>query len=322
MIEIVSITKVALNALQIEINGLEDLKNSINDNFEQVVQALFSTKGKIILSGMGKSGHVARKIAATLASTGKPSFFVHPAEASHGDLGMISTNDIVILLSNSGETRELRDIVNYTKRFNIPTVAITSNKNSSLALQSSYSIVIPKSPEAVNFDAPTTSTTMMMALGDAIAVCLLEMKGFKKDDFGIFHPGGRLGASFVKVADLMHKEHEIPLCNIEDDFNSLVTEVNNKKLGCAIIKDKNGKVAGIFTDGDIRRAFLNRKTDLRARELASPNPTIINSNKLAVEALDIMNKKLITSLIVVDDDKIVGLLHIHDCLKSGVSPMI
>ena len=163
---------------------------------------------------------------------------------------------------------------------------------------------------------------MMMALGDAIAVCLLEMKGFKKDDFGIFHPGGRLGASFVKVADLMHKEHEIPLCNIEDDFNSLVTEVNNKKLGCAIIKDKNGKVAGIFTDGDIRRAFLNRKTDLRARELASPNPTIINSNKLAVEALDIMNKKLITSLIVVDDDKIVGLLHIHDCLKSGVSPMI
>jgi len=317
-----NLTKVALNALQLEINGLEELKTSLNDNFAEIVLALFSVSGKIILSGMGKSGHVARKIAATLASTGTSSFFVHPAEASHGDLGMISANDIVILLSNSGETAELKDIVNYTKRFHIPTVAITSNGESSLATQSTMAIIIPRSPEAVNFDAPTTSTTMMMALGDVIAVSLIEMKGFKKDDFGVFHPGGRLGASFVKVADLMHKGREIPISFIEDNFSALVNEVTEKKLGCTIIKDKNGKVAGIFTDGDIRRAFLQGKTNLTARDLASLHPMIISSNKLAVEALDIMNQKLITSLIVVDEEQIVGLLHIHDCLKSGVSPLI
>lgn len=318
-----NISQTALKALQLEINGLEDLKNSIDHNFEKVVHSLSAIKGKIILSGMGKSGHVARKIAATLASTGSPSFFVHPGEASHGDLGMISSEDVVILLSNSGETAELKSIINYTKRFNLTSIAITSNANSSLATQTNHAIIIPKSPEAVNFDAPTTSTTMMMALGDIIAVCLIEIRGFKKDDFGIFHPGGRLGASFVKVASLMHKEENIPCCYFDDDFTKLVSEVNSKKLGCTIIKNKEEKAIGIFTDGDIRRALLNNKMHLKAFEICTPNPILITENKLAVEALDIMNKKLVTSLIVVDEsDKVVGLLHIHDCLKAGVSPAI
>jgi len=322
MLNTVDINKIALNTLDFEIAGLKDLRKSLDYNFQKIIEKIYSIKGKIILTGMGKSGHVARKIAATLASTGSSSFFVHPAEASHGDLGMISKEDIVILLSNSGETIELRDIVNYCKRFAIPTIAITRNSKSSLVALTDFSIIIPDSPEAVSFDAPTTSTTMMIALGDIIAVCLTELKGFKREDFGIFHPGGRLGASFVRVGDLMHKNAEIPICNLNDDFHTLVEEVNSKKLGCTIVIDENGKVSGIFTDGDIRRTLLNNKMHLKAKDISSLNPLLISSNKLAVEALDIMNKKLITSLIVVDDTKIVGLLHIHDCLKSGVSPIL
>jgi arabinose-5-phosphate isomerase len=317
------VISIASKVLDYEIRGLSELRESLNNNFVKIVNTIFQTKGRVIVTGMGKSGHVARKIVATLASTGTPATFVHPGEASHGDLGMITKEDIVILLSNSGETKELKDIVYYTKRFAISSISIVRKENSSLSSLTDYEIKIPESPEAVSYDAPTTSTTMMMALGDVIAVCLSEMKNFKKEDFGIFHPGGRLGASFVKVTDLMHKDEEIPLCSPENDFKTVTKMINEKKLGCAIILNSKRQAVGIVTDGDLRRAILENKTNLKAIDFATLNPATILANSLAVEALDIMNNKLITNIIVVNGkQEVIGLLHIHDCLKAGVSPMM
>jgi len=268
---------------------------------------------------MGKSGHVARKIAATMASTGTPSFFVHPGEASHGDMGMITKNDVVILLSNSGETAELKDIIAYCKRFGIYLIGWARRATSALVDASDVAIVLPETPEANIINAPTTSTTMMMALGDALAVCLLEKTGFVAEDFKLLHPGGKLGAQFMQIADLMHKGAEIPLVDENETMATALVKITGKKFGCAAVVNKNNELIGIITDGDIRRHmdtdFLNRKTC----EVMTKNPATVRPKALAAEALNIMEERRITSLFITENNKPVGIVHIHDLLRAGVS---
>lgn len=302
--------------------GLEVLADNLNEDFSKLIDEILQAKGRVILSGMGKSGHIARKIAATLSSTGTPAFFIHPGEASHGDLGMIQPDDLVILLSNSGETAELKDIINYCKRFHIFLVAMVRNPKSSLGLAADICLTVPAIPEALEFDAPTTSTTMMLVLGDAIALTLLENKGFSRKDFQLYHPGGRLGASFYKVADVMHVDYELPIVHIEDNVREVISVITQKKFGCAAVLDNEQKLVGIFTDGELRRNIHHDNLlDKKIAEIMTRNPITISSNSLVVEALDIMNKKQITSLFVVDDNNYLkGLVHMHDCLKVGASP--
>jgi arabinose-5-phosphate isomerase len=312
--------KISKQVLDNAIEGIESLREVIQSNeFSSLIDALGTAKGKIVISGMGKSGIVAKKISATFSSTGSPSFFIHPAEASHGDLGMIGKDDVVIMLSNSGETNELKDLILYTKKYHIKSVAITCVKNSTLAKNCDISIIIPKISEAVDFNAPTTSTTMMMVLGDAIAVTMIEKRGFNADDYKVFHPGGKLGASFVKVSDIMHTNVELPLCSAETNIKEIVSIISNKKLGVAIVVDQNHKLLGIVTDGDVRRAITNYSNDLKASEIMTKQPRAILANKLSIEALDIMNQLQITSLVIVDEsEEPVGLIHLHDCLKAGI----
>lgn len=312
----------AKNVINSSIKGLVALSENLDENFEHLIDEMISHKGRVIVSGMGKSGHIARKIAATLASTGTPAFFIHPSEASHGDLGMIHPDDLVILLSNSGETTELKDIISYCKRFHIFLVAIVRNRNSTLGSAADLSLVLPKIPEALEFDAPTTSTTMMLALGDAIALTLLDKKGFSREDFQLYPPGGRLGATFYKIKDIMHVDYELPIVHMDDVVETAVNIISQKKFGCTAVLDSNQKLIGIVTDGDLRRGIT--KTNLlqcKVEEIMKQNPLTISPNSLVVEALDIMNKKLITSLMVVDEDKFLkGIVHMHDCLKVGATP--
>jgi arabinose-5-phosphate isomerase len=308
--------------LEAEVQGLKELGDSLDRKFVELVELIYKVKGRVIVSGMGKSGHIARKIAATLASTGTPAFFVHPGEASHGDLGMINGDDVVILLSNSGETKELIDIINYVERFRIPLVAFVRNVSSSLAQAADIAIIFPKTPEALEFDAPTTSTTMMLALGDAMAITLLEKKGFSKDDFGTFHPGGRLGAKFVKVGQLMHTGDEIPVGKLDDKMSKIIISMSEKSFGCICIINTKGEVEGIITDGNLRRHMSSNLLAMTAKEVMTKDPVTTSSDSLAVKALDLMNQKNITSLLVTEKGgkKIEGILHIHDCLRSGVNP--
>ena len=312
----------ARSVFQSAIDGLKIQQSSIDENFIKLIDCIYNLKGKVILGGMGKNSHIAKKIAATLSSTGTSSYFIHPGEASHGDLGMIARNDMVILLSKSGETTELRDIVNYTRRFHIPLTAITENSNSSLAEAADLVLTIPKINEALDFVAPTTSCTMMMVLGDAIALSLIEKRGFTREDFHIFHPGGRLGASFIKVKDLMHQGDELPIVTENMKTADVVKIMTEKNLGCAIVVDNKLNVIGIITDGDLRRKLGNNIENLLAKDLMKAGPFSIKSSSLAVEALDLMNAKAITCLIVIEDisKKLVGIIHMHDCLKSGANP--
>jgi arabinose-5-phosphate isomerase len=304
------------------IEGLHSLSDSLNENFSRLIEEILQHKGRVIVSGMGKSGHVAKKIAATLASTGTPSFFIHPSEASHGDLGMIQQDDLVILLSNSGETAELKDIINYCKRFHIFLVAMVRKPNSTLGLAADICLAIPAVAEALEFDAPSTSTTMMLVLGDAIALTLLENKGFSRKDFQLYHPGGRLGATFHRIKDIMHVDYALPIVHIDDSVQQTIEVITQKKLGCAAILDHEQKLVGIFTDGELRRSIskpnlMNKKIS----EVMVYNPVTINANSLVVEALDLMNQKLITILFVVDDNHhLKGVVHMHDCLKAGATP--
>lgn len=318
------IIKIGSKIIEAEINGLRSLIANLDSSFERIIDEILKLKGRVILSGMGKSGHIARKIASTLASTGTPAFFIHPGEASHGDLGMIQTNDLVILLSNSGETAELKDIINYCKRFHVFLAAIVRNPTSTLGMAAELCLTIPNADEALEFDAPTTSTTMMLALGDAIALTLLDLKGFSREDFQIFHPGGRLGASFYRVKDIMHVDYELPIVQETDSVELAIHMMSQKRFGCTAVIDKDQKLSGIYTDGELRRTIaLENLLSRKISEVMVKNPITINANSLVVEAIDMMNKKRILCLLVTDENNYLkGLLHMHDCLKVGASPAI
>lgn len=301
-----------------EVEGLEAVAHALDEKFVALVNRIGGLKGRVIVSGMGKSGHIGRKIAATLASTGTPAMFVHPSEASHGDLGMITTDDLVLCLSNSGETHELRDIIAYTRRFSIPLVAMVRRESSVLVESADIAIVLPEVPEASPIGVPTTSTTMMLAYGDALAVALLERKGFSKTDFGVYHPGGKLGSQFTRVSALMHGGDELPLVVADAPMQLVLLTMTAKRFGCAGVTDKNGAMLGIVTDGDLRRHMGDDLMSRSASDVMTKSPVTITPGMLAAEALGIMNSKSITCLFALEDGKPVGILHIHDCLRAGV----
>ena len=319
-------SKFAIEVISSEIQGLEALKQDFLDHaqpleaeFGKIVSLCQKVKGRLIVSGMGKSGHVARKIAATLASTGTRASYVHPGEASHGDLGMISQDDIILALSNSGETPELGDLLSYARRFSIPLIAITAGTNSTLAKAADFLLTLPQAPEACNItNAPTTSTTLMMALGDALAVTILRVKGFTASDFHTYHPGGKLGATLKRVSDLM-RTTDLPLCDQTVSIETAVAQISAKGFGCVGITNAQGVLIGIVTDGDLRRYFsqaLNEEnvTNIMTRDLKTMRP-----DNLATEALALLSEHKITALFIVDtENKPLGLLHVHDCLDVGV----
>lgn len=306
--------------IQQEIKGLEAVHASLGKQFDEAVKHIQALKGRLIVSGMGKSGHIARKIAATFASTGTPAYFVHPAEASHGDLGMITEGDVLLLLSNSGETAELRDMIAYAKRFSIYLIAMARKEPSTLVSAADLALVLPDVAEASPVNAPTTSTTMMLALGDALAVAVLERKGFSVKDFHTFHPGGKLGKAFIRVNDIMHKDVQVPLVNDDEAMSKVLLEITAKSFGCAGVLDKGGTLIGVITDGDLRRHMSPELVNLKAHEVMTRSPISISPDMLAAEALNIMNneKRPITSVFVVEKGKPVGILHVHDCLRAGV----
>lgn len=311
---------VARRVLRTEIAGLTALVDELNGRFSEAVDLLSATHGRVTVTGMGKSGHVARKIAATLASTGTPAQFVHPAEASHGDLGMITTHDAILALSNSGETAEMEDIVGYSRRFAIPLVVITSRAASALAQAADLALILPNAEEACPHGlAPTTSTTLMLALGDALAVALLERKGFSPADFRLFHPGGKLGSRLLKVSDLMHSGDAVPLIGPDQTMGEAILVMTRKRLGCVGVVDADGRLAGIVTDGDLRRHMDSRLTERQVREIMTVRPRTTGPNAFAAEALRMMSGS-ITALFVVDDERRpMGVLHVHDCLRAGVA---
>ena len=311
----------ARRVLATEADALGALAAGLGAAFVKAVELLEAAKGRVVVTGMGKSGHIARKIAATMASTGRPAFYIHPAEASHGDLGMVTADDAVVALSNSGETPELGDILAYTRRFDIALIGITARAGSTLATTADVALVLPPIPEACPMGlAPTTSTTMMLALGDALAVTLLERKGFTAADFKVFHPGGKLGQRLLKVADLMHGAEQLPLVTLDTPMAEVLLVMTAKSLGCAGVIAADGTLAGIVTDGDLRRHMRPDLLALLAADAMTRGPKTVGPNLLAAEALRIMNTKAITSLFVVGDDgRPVGALHVHDCLRAGVA---
>ena len=311
---------VARRVLGTEIIGLEALAAELDTSFADAVDKLAAIAGRVTVTGMGKSGHVARKIASTLASTGTPAQFVHPAEASHGDLGMLAAGDAVLALSNSGETNELADILAHARRFTLPLIAITAREHSALADAADVTLRLPEAAEACSMGlAPTTSTTMMMALGDALAVALLERKGFSADDFQQLHPGGHLSRRLLKVSDIMHAGPAVPLVPIDTAMADAILAMTAKSFGCVGITDGTGRLAGVVTDGDLRRHMGDGLLRAGVAEVMSRRPKTIRPQALAAEALAKMNQSAITSLFVVDAaGKPLGILHIHDCLRAGI----
>jgi arabinose-5-phosphate isomerase len=311
---------VARRVFATEAKGLEALGQSLDAGFSDAVDLIDKCKGRVVVSGMGKSGHVAHKIAATLASTGSPAFFVHPAEASHGDLGMVTRADVVVAISNSGETAELADLIAHTKRFRIPLIAITSRSKSSLADNADVTLLLPATAEACPVGlAPTTSTTMTMALGDAIAVALMERRGFTADDFQRFHPGGQIGRNLLKVVDIMHRGDDVPLIDLDAPMSTALIEMTAKHFGCVGVLDDRDRLIGIVTDGDLRRHMSANLPSKIVRDVMTKAPVTIRSKALAAEALGVMNERAITALFVVDGREVVGIIHIHDCLRAGVA---
>lgn len=298
--------------------GLSAMADELGAEFVQCVETIANLEGRLIVSGMGKSGHIGHKIAATLASTGTPAFFVHPAEASHGDLGMISDTDAVLALSNSGETAELSDLVSYTRRFGIPLIGMTGKRESTLAEQSDTVLCLPDVEEAGPHGAPTTSTTLMITLGDAIAVALLERRGFTADDYRVFHPGGKLGKSLFKVLDLMHAGEEIPLTQPDAPMSETILTMTNKTFGIVGVVNDDGMLTGIVTDGDLRRHMADGLIGMSTAEVMTSDPKTIGPHTLAAEALRFMNNWKVTCLFVVDGGKPVGILRMHDILRAGV----
>ncbi|PIW26555.1 MAG: KpsF/GutQ family sugar-phosphate isomerase [Rhodospirillales bacterium CG15_BIG_FIL_POST_REV_8_21_14_020_66_15] len=311
---------VARRVLAAESDGLKALAASLGGEFVAALDVIAGATGRVVVTGMGKSGHVARKIAATLSSTGTPALFVHPAEASHGDLGMIAPADVIFALSNSGETAELADLVAYAKRFRIPLIAVTGKGQSSLADNADVALVYPDSPEACPMGlAPTTSTTVMLGLGDAIAVALLERKGFSSDDFHALHPGGKLGRRLMKVADIMHTGDELPLVPPDMPMSEALLVMTAKRFGCLGVVDAERRLIGVITDGDLRRNMSDGVLSRAAGDTMTAGGAAVEPDRLASEALGIMNERAITNLFVVEDGRPVGILHIHDCLRAGVA---
>ncbi|WP_168074689.1 KpsF/GutQ family sugar-phosphate isomerase [Caulobacter sp. SSI4214] len=304
--------------LNTEADALRALSASLDETFVQAVETMFNAKGRIVCTGMGKSGHVARKIAATLASTGAPAMFVHPAEASHGDLGMIGPDDVVLALSKSGAGRELADTLAYAKRFSIPLIAMTAVADSPLGRAGDILLLLPDAPEATaEVNAPTTSTTLQIALGDALAVALLERRGFTASDFRVFHPGGKLGAMLRTVGDLMHDKAELPLVAAEAAMPDALLVMSEKRFGAVGVVDDQGRLSGLITDGDLRRHMDGLLTHT-AGEVMTRAPLTIAPQALAGEALKLMNERRVTVLFVVEDARPVGILHVHDLLRAGV----
>ena len=314
----------ARRTLELESDGLRALENALGDGlaagFADAVELIRGAPGRVIVSGIGKSGHVAQKVAATLASTGTPAFFVHPSEASHGDLGMITREDVILAFSWSGETAEFSSLITYAGRFAVPIVSVTSRAESTLANASRIALVLPRSKEACPHGlAPTTSTLMQLALGDCLAIALLESKGFSAGDFKVLHPGGQLGASLKFVSDIMHTTSELPLTNADTPMSEALVTMTEKSLGCLGIVDERGRLAGIITDGDLRRHMGPELLAARAGDIMTENPKTVAPDTLASTALEVINSKSITALFVVENDKPVGLIHVHDLLRSGVA---
>lgn len=319
--------KQAIEVLEIEEKALKnlilDLEKNQSKNFEEVIDILLSSKGKIVVTGIGKSGHIASKIAATLASTGSPAFFVHPAELSHGDFGMLTKDDVMLALSFSGETEELKKVLTHIKRLGIKLISITGNEDSTLAQDSNVSLFVKVEKEACPLNlAPTASTTATLALGDAIAITLMQLKGFTEADFAKSHPGGSLGKKLIKVKDVMREENEIPMVKEEAKFIDFLKEINNKKLGFTTVVTSDLRLIGTITDGDIRRAYLKFEKDVsekQAKDIMSKTPKTIDENDLAVSALKIMEDYRISDLMVVDKStKAIGIVDLKDLLKAGV----
>lgn len=314
--------KYAVETVDREIETLQILKKSFDSTLSSALDMLQNAKGRIIVTGMGKSGHIARKMAATFASTGTVSFFVHPAEASHGDLGMIADDDVVIAISYSGESKELSDILMYAKRRNIPLIAITKNPQSALGKNSSLVLKLPDNGEACPLGlAPTSSTTATIVLGDVLAIALMERRGFSAADFRQRHPGGKLGAILCKVSDIMHKGDEMPLLDENAIMQEALLVMSEKMLGCVGVVDKDGKLEGIITDGDLRRWMSPNLITEKVVNVMTKNPKVIGPEALIVDAVNVMNNtgRGITNLFVVENQKPVGVIHIHDCLKAGVA---
>lgn len=309
------------HVLNSEAEALRALALALDTNFSTAVMRLTQAEGHVIVSGMGKSGHIARKIAATLASTGTPAYFVHPGEASHGDLGMITAKDVVIAISNSGETKELADVVAYTRRNRIPLIGITSGKESALAEASDILLLLPKIPEVCpNGIAPTTSTTMTLAIGDALAVAAMEQRGFTAEHFSKFHPGGKLGNVLKRVEQIMHGGDALPLVQATTLMSEALVTMSAKALGCVGVVDVDGALVGIITDGDLRRHMGPQLLVQPASVIMTKSPQTIAGRALAVEALQIMNEKRRTQLFVTDDTlHPVGVIHIHDLLRAGIA---
>jgi len=309
--------------IKIEGDAVLALSNLLDDNFILACEKIFSSKGRVVLTGMGKSGLIARKIVATLNSTGTPSIFMHPTDALHGDLGMVRREDVVIIISKSGNTEELMDLVLMLKRMNIPIIAMVGNVQSKIAKESDFILNVSVAEEACPYDlAPTASTTVALAMGDAIAISLLEMRGFTADDFALLHPAGSLGKRLsLKISEIMYKGNDIPIVSMDTSLKDTILEMTSKRLGMTCVIDKEGKLAGIVTDGDLRR-LLEKKLeikDLTASDLMSKNPKTIREFYLASFALQRMENYKITALIVVDEkDKPIGVIHLHDLVKLGL----
>jgi arabinose-5-phosphate isomerase len=301
-----------------EAGALEALAGTLGEGFAAAVALLMQAKGRVIVSGMGKSGHIARKIAATFASTGTPAHFVHPAEASHGDLGMVAAGDVLIVLSNSGETPELADILAHAKRFRIPLIGVAGRAGSTLLRQADVALLLPQVPEACETGiVPTTSTTMTLALGDALAIALMEHRAFTPEHFRMFHPGGKLGARLLRVRDLMHDDP--PLVPETLPMGEALLEITRRGFGVVGVTDAQGRLTGIITDGDLRR-HLDGLLSHKAGEVMTRSPRTISPEALAGEALAQMNDRRITCLLVTEDsDRAIGILHVHDCLRAGVA---
>ncbi len=311
----------AIKTIDSEIDTIKRLKDSISsESLTEALNCMQNSKGRIIITGMGKSGHIGKKIAASLASTGTPSFFVHPAEASHGDLGMITEDDVVIAISNSGESRELVDILNYCKRFGIKLIAITKNPESSLGKAGDIVLELPNNGEACPLGlAPTSSTTATLVLGDILTIGMIERKGFSKSDFNDRHPGGKLGSILKRVSDLMHVGQEMPILDENSNMQAVLLEMTSKRLGCVGFINHSGELTGMLTDGDLRRCLSSKILEQNAVDLMTRNPKTISPSAMTAEALKIMHDKKITNLFVVENNKPVGVIHIHDLLNNGVA---
>lgn len=315
----------ALRTLELERAGIAaieaELRNGLGDLFARAVELILAASGRVIVTGMGKSGHIGRKIAATLASTGQPAYFVHPGEASHGDLGMIQQGDVILALSWSGETSELADIITYSRRFQIGLISITSKLESALGSEADVCLALPKSEEACpNGLAPTTSTTMQLALGDALAVALLEAKGFTAQDFRVFHPGGKLGAKLTFVRDIMHRDDRVPLVKLGVAMGEAVVQISAKGFGCVGVVNTDGTLAGIVTDGDLRRHMRPDLMVAKVDDVMTRAPRTVTPETLGVEALEMLNSRKISAMLVLDQsNKPCGIVHLHDLLRLGVA---